>query len=276
MLMTISDEQMILKKAHSLLTASGITKFPLRVKPIIDHLQAENDIQILKYTTMAKTMNVPVETVGFMVGSDEAALVYNGPGKPACIYYKDVYIPKERIRWNLGHEIAHYVCGHHLAQYRVKEAGLEMSKTAAARIEAEANFLTRAMHAPLELVLAFMWFYDIYHKAGVFTILRSIFRMSVPAAYYYTDQIFNRNIRQLVTPANELPFEGFFLEFTGTFNRDAFDCLLRSYEPEYSMFATDLLRRTQRDYRVPYQEDISTILERVLPRRMSWLGEELG
>lgn len=276
MLMTISDERMILDKARKLLNASGIKTFPLRIKPVIDCLQAENDIQIVKYTTMAKVMNVPVETVGFKVGSDEAALVYNGPDKPACIYYKDVYIPKARIRWNVGHEVAHYICGHHLAQYRVKEAGLEMSKSASARIEAEANLLTRAMHAPLELVIAFMGFYKIYYKAGVFTILRSIFQMSVPAAYYYTDQIFTRNIRQLADPANVMPYEDFYYNFTGTFNRDAFEGLLRRYEPEYSMFATDLLRRSRSDYRVPYHEDISTIIDRVLPRHMTWMGQDLG
>jgi len=266
MSMTISDEKMILEKAHNLLAAAGVKSFPLRMKPIIAYLQTGNELQVVKYTTMAKLMNVPVETIGFKVGSDEAALVYTGPDKPTTIYYKDVWIPKVRIRWNLGHEVAHFCCGHHLIEYRVKCSGLEMSKATAAHIEAEANTFSRAMHAPLELVLLFMGYYKIYDRLGVFAILRGIFQMSVPASYYYANRIFNRPVRGLFDIEHLRQYLDFYHDFTATFNRAAFAAVQRRYEPEYDMFEKHLNRRVLPDYRLPYQESISAIVGRVLPR----------
>ena len=229
--------------------------------------EPKNNIQIIKYTTIANSMNIPVETVGCMIGSDEAALVYTGPERPAYIYYKDIRIPKARIRWNLGHEVAHFCCGHHLIEHRVKCSGLKMSKLDAVRIEAEANAFIRAMHAPLELVIAFMGHYNIYYKVGIFTILRSIFQMSIPAAYYYADQILSRRITQLVIPDNATPYEDFYRNFISQFGQDVFYALLRRYESEYSMFATDQYRQTQPGYRIPYSESISAIVGRVLPKQ---------
>lgn len=265
MLMTISDERTILEKAHRLLIDSGIKTFPLKIKPVITHLQSENDIHVLKYSTVANGMNVPDAAAGMMVGSDEAALVYNGPEEPACIYYKDKGIPKERIRWNLGHEVAHFCCGHHLIQYRLKQEGLEMSQTAAARIEAEANTFTRAMHAPLELVIAFMRFYGLYDKAGVFSILRCIFRMSVPAAYYYTGQIFTKRTPLLVNPENATCYNDFYREITGTYDRRAFASVVYRYQREYDMFKTDQDRRESPFYRTPYAETLTQIMDRIMP-----------
>ena len=265
MLMTISDERKILEKAHRLLIASGVKSFPLKMKPVITYLQTGNDIHVLKYSTAANGMNIPAAATGTMVGSDEAALVYQGPDKPACIYYKSAGIPKERIRWNLGHEVAHFCCGHHLVQYHLKQEGLEMSPAAAARFEAEANAFVRAMHAPLELVIAFMRFYGLCDKVGVFSILRCIFRLSVPAAYYYTGQILSKRTRQLIMPENVTCFDEFYREITGTYDQRAFGSVVYRYQREYDMFKTDQDRRESPFYRTPYAETMTQIMDRVIP-----------
>lgn len=272
MSMTISDEKIIKEKAYTLLVSAGVRSFPLRMKPVIDFLQAGNNISFIKYSTLARLMGAPVETVGFKVGSNEAALVYCGPDKPASICYRDVNIPKARIRWNLGHEVAHFVCGHHLIRYRAKCAGLKISEYTAAKIETEANVFSREMHAPLELVLLFMGNYKVFDRPGAFAILRGIFQMSVPASYYYAKRIFSKPIRELARTENAMPFTAFYHEFTSTFNRSAFEAVLRRYEPEYDMFETHLRRSALPDYRLPYQESISAIVSRVLPRN----AEEVG
>ncbi len=272
MLMTISDERMILDKAHKLLKDSGIKAFPFKIKPVITYLQKENDLQVVKYSTVADGMDITLKTVGSMVGSDEATLVYHGPDSPTFIYYKDTDIPKERIRWNLCHEVAHFCCGHHLIQYRLKQEGLEMSKTAAARIEAEANTFTRNMHAPLELVFAFMEYYNLYDTVGVFSILRCIFRLSIEAAYYYTGQIFDRRTQQLVIQGGITDYDEFLKEFTGMFDRYNFGPIVYRYQQEYDSFKRHLDRRTTLSYRKPYQESFASIVERVAQQEIESLN----
>ena len=265
--MTISDEKLILEKAQSLLVSTNTKKFPLQIKPITDHLYRNCGVQFWRFSTLAKAMGVSVETIGFKVGSNEAALVYQGPDKPVYIYYRDVGIPRVRIRWNLGHEIAHYMCDHHLVRFRAQMAGLKISKATEQLIEAEANTFIREMHAPLE-----MGHYKIYDKLGAFAVLRGIFQMSVPASYYYANRLFNRPVRELSDPENLRQYLDFFNDFTMTFNKAAFAAVQRRYEPEYDMFEKHLSRRTLPDYRLPYQESISTIVDRVLPRNMEDAG----
>ena len=270
--MRIFEEKAILDKARALQASTGIKEFPLRLKPITDYLENEHGIQFWRFSELAEEYGIPVETVGHMAGSDEAALVYCGPDKPVYIYYRDTGIPRVRIRWNLGHEIAHYICGHHLLRYRALVAGLKLSKAAEQRIEAEANTFIREMHAPLELVLLFMGNYKIYDRLGAFAVLRGIFQMSVPASYYYANRLFNRPVRELSDPENLRQYLDFFNDFTMTFNKAAFAAVQRRYEPEYDMFEKHLSRRTLPDYRLPYQESISTIVDRVLPRNMEDAG----
>jgi len=178
-------------------------------------------------------------------------------------------IPKERIRWNLGHEVAHFCCGHHLIRYRLKQEGLEMSKTAEARIEAEANLFIRTMHAPLELVFAFMEFYNLFDRVGVYTIVRVIFRLSVPASYYYTAQIFNRDTRPLVKQERTVFYEEFFNRFTSLYEPQTFLLLVYRYQREFDMFKTDLDRRASVNYRTPYQEAAAVIAERLSRSRLN-------
>ena len=264
--MTIFEEKAILDKARTLQTSAGIKEFPLRLKPITDYLERECGIQFWRFSELAEEYGVPIETVGHMAGSDEAALVYCGQDKPIYIYYRDTGIPRVRIRWNLGHEIAHYVCGHHLIRFRALLAGLGLSKANEQRIEAEANTFIREMHAPLELVLLFMGNYKIYDRLGAFAVLRGIFQMSVPASYYYANRIFDRPVRELSNAENLRQYLDFYHEFTTTFDKAAFAAVQRRYEPEYDMFEKHLTRRALPDYRLPYQESISAIVSRVLPR----------
>lgn len=270
--MTIFEEKAILDKARALQASAGTKRFPLRLKPITDYLEKEHGVQFWKFSELAEEYGISTETVGHMAGSDEAALVYCGPDKPIYIYYRDTGIPRVRIRWNLGHEIAHYMCGHHLIRFRALQAGLKLSKATEQRIEAEANTFIREMHAPLELVLLFMGSYKIYDRLGAFAVLRGIFQMSVPASYYYANRIFDRPIRELSNAENLWKYLSFYHEFTMTFNKAAFTAVQRRYEPEYDMFERHLARRALPDYRLPYQESISAIVSRVLPQNTETYG----
>lgn len=269
-MMMISDKQRIIKETHLLTVASGVNFFPLKMSLIMNYLQSHHGIVFIKYSVFAKKQGCSIYQVAEHYNSNESALRYYPEDNAVRIIYNDQQ-NKARVQWSLGHEIAHFRLGHHLIQNEAACQGLDLSKMDKEKIEAEANFFAKVLLAPLDIVLFFMAKYQAFDGPRIYTILRTIFRLSQAASYYYVAFLENnhRTLHTLVNTDISDYFGPFCRRIVEQYNSAAFNVWLRRYEDEYYLTRSRENTKVSGMFYPRYAESTGEIISRILPQQNS-------
>jgi len=129
------DFAFIYSKANEILvTSSVIETFPFKVKQLIEE---QSDIRLCSFRKAIQKFGIDIRVWG-----SESAVLQEFSGAHIIFFNQDE--PKQRVRFSLMHEFAHYVLGH--------EMSLEHANPQYQRQEIEANFFAAQILMPEQLL----------------------------------------------------------------------------------------------------------------------------
>lgn len=262
-MMTIYKQQVLIKKAYDILLMANIDSFPIKVSKIMHYFKDTFNISFIKYSTLAKASGYSITGVAIQYGSNDAVLRYNPNNEVVSVIYNDKQ-PKERQRWNILHELSRFICDHHIIRYKVESQNLSLSKYQIENMEAEANFLTKVILAPIDFVLYCAGNYHCYDAQRIFVILKAIFRLSTEASFYYSNSLLSPNVRNLLYSPISKPLQHSCDTFFKNYDANVFSIIEKRYEKDYEYFKNFKTYKSLGIEQKHYPEQVYSILERVL------------
>lgn len=179
-------KELINAQAHSLLLAADVSDFPLSIAPIMKAMKIMLGYRLIfvTYSTLAEAKHTDIDGICLDMASNDARVIYDSAQDIFYVYYNDT-LPKSRVKWNIIHELAHIYLGHTAEKLSIISNGRKISKARSQQIEEEANLFTRCILAPDYLVAQLIYHYSQNSLLGTYVILRSFYRLSQQASYYY-------------------------------------------------------------------------------------------
>lgn len=221
----------------------GLLSFPIKICPIMNYAvkKCDGELYFIPYSEFADTINTNVDGIALMLGTYNAKIINKYPFNTYFIYYNDIY-PKYRIRWNILHELGHFFLEHPQEKANALKHNLELSKLRIKEMEEEANYFTKALTAPLSVVIQFLYYYQMKNFEGAYVIFRSIFKLSQESSYYYASDIIRQGTIN-VDINTVKPFMPFIKDFIKTYDFNAMNILRKKYESEIPSVKTRIIRK---------------------------------
>ena len=228
------------------------------------------------YSHIAEKSNVSLADVCEALGSKDGTAKYRDRRDKHIICYNDTIKPRGRIQWTLAHELGHIALGHlrDFPETGTKHPALKNSRYRI--LEAESNVFARELLAPSTVFISIAETYNVREPLCLYTIARSIFRLSQEASYYIaTDlarnyKIYAEGARYLGgIPVAEM-YEGYLREhlFKPLPDMYFFSSWLENYRYEFELLSYlglgKYLERTHPGLR-SISEVILTILSKLTP-----------
>jgi len=228
----IPDYYYMKKLAHDVLMSLKHPAIPIKVMPIVKEL-SNKDLIAHTFEQHTKIENLDYNTFLLNAPSQDGTLHYLPDHNSYVLLYNN-NIQKERKTWTIAHELGHYFGNHEIKKYNYLNSTGEKKIPEELNIvlEQEANCFAKEILAPTSLIQLMMGLFQIYDFTGIYTILRSLFRLSKEASYNIAT-----NICKLNSPSYSkklcLKYESEIIKYYNLFeNRSFFNTLLRQYEHE--------------------------------------------
>lgn len=177
----ISHERfnLIDQKISFFLNRLPASKLPISLMAIMEVL-SKDGVYFNTFDQYAELNRIPVGLVPLRLHTDHACLQYDKNSGEAYIYYnKD--LSKCMKRWDISHEIGHYILGHYVS---VGADSGYLSEQDIQRFEEEANYTAKQILAPDSLVIAVMAELDKTDHEFLYMVYRDLFKLSMQASLY--------------------------------------------------------------------------------------------
>jgi Zn-dependent peptidase ImmA (M78 family) len=242
---TISNKpnyQLIKKLVENILLSVEHPVLPIKVMPIVNAL-TERNMVVQTYDQYVKSRNLDYDSFLSEAPSKEGTLGYS-PDSDSYVLLYNKNVQKERKAWTIAHELGHYYAQHLVKKHNYLLDNPDISEVPELMnivFEKEANFFAREFLAPTSLVQISMVLLRVSDFVSIYTILRSIFRLSQEASYNTATDIhkyrypdYSKKLCFKYAPAMD-----YF--FNTIIDHHTFNALLRKYQGEID--ARDRKRR---------------------------------
>lgn len=182
----------IKKLAEEALMSIEYPVFPIKVKPLINVL-IKKDLVVHTFNQYTEIENIDYEGFLFGTHSKDGTLRYF-PHNASYILLYNKNIQRERKTWTIAHELGHYYAKHHIKIYHyAKKHNItpdEIPEKLNDAFEQEANCFARYFLAPTSLIQLAMGLLSVRDFISIYTILRTLFRLSKEASYNVATDIY--------------------------------------------------------------------------------------
>ena len=132
------------------------------------------------FNQYAELNGISVGLVPIRLHTDHACLQYDKSSGDAYIYYNKK-MPKSTKRWDISHEIGHYILGHYDS---IDANSGYFSEQDTQRLEEEANYTAKQILAPDSLVIAVMANLNKFDHGFLYMVYRTLFKLSKQSSIY--------------------------------------------------------------------------------------------
>ena len=163
---------------------------PIKVMPILKELTSKNLI-VHTFEQYAKIENIDYEEFLVSAPSKDGTLRYL-PFNNSYILLYNKNVQKERKIWTIAHELGHYLGNHLLKKYdflKKYPKYKQIPESLDIIFEQEANCFAKELLAPVSLVQYTMATFKALDFVAIYTILRSLFRLSKQASFHIATDI---------------------------------------------------------------------------------------
>lgn len=190
MTMTISSTpnySLMKKMAEEVLLSIDCPVLPIRIMPLINYLTDNNFLIVNTFEQYIKNESMDYEVFLRENGSKDGTLRYFPIDNSFTLLYNK-NIQQERKIWTIAHELGHYYAKHNVKKYNYikmhKMEPEEFPEEFDIAFEKEANCFAREFLSPTSLIQVAMGLLQVSDFVGIYTIVRSLFRLSQEASYH--------------------------------------------------------------------------------------------
>ncbi len=185
----LPNYSLIKELAEKVLLSIKEPVLPIKLKPLINEL-TNKDLVVHTFSQYTEIENRDYNEFIKEAPSKDGTLRY----LPDDNYYVLLYnknIQRDRKTWTLAHELGHYYAKHHLEllAYQKANEAKEIPPELNRVFEKEANFFAKEILAPPALILMVLVSLRTTDFVSIYTVLRSLFRLSREASYYIAKDI---------------------------------------------------------------------------------------
>lgn len=145
-----ANYKLAIKRSLDLLSYCNINSFPVSPEHIITHLGWDSK----KYSFFSKSFNCSISNVSETFKTSDAC-TNKIRGLPMILYNDSISNTKQRIRFNIAHEIGHNVLGHNAPNVKWALAygdNGQPNKTLYEELEKETNCFARNLLCPVSII----------------------------------------------------------------------------------------------------------------------------
>lgn len=155
---------------------------PIKVKPLINVL-IKKDLIVNTFNQYTDIATIDYNKFICSAPSKDGTLRYF-PDTNSYILLYNKNVQRERKTWTIAHELGHYYANHHIKMLNYLKENETIPNELNTVLEQEANCFAREFLAPTCLIQIAMAVLNILDFVGIYTIVRSMFRLSQEASYY--------------------------------------------------------------------------------------------